>query len=166
METLAWIVALCGLLLGAVAAFVPGFPGSAVALLGVVSFAALTEFAVVTREALVLATLIALGGALTQLAAPVVTSRAAGGTAGAATGAAIGAALGSLVPVPGIAWLGAVIGAMGLGLLASREGIVRTARGIVGAVGGCAVAVAADFVAVMGVGAVLAVAAFAARLRP
>lgn len=164
IETIAWVSALGGLLLGAFAALVPGFPGSAVALLGLVAFAGLTDFRIVTQEALVLAVLIALAGALAQVAAPVIASRAAGGTAGVATGAALGAVLGSLVPLPGASWIAAVLGAVLLGVLGAREGVIRTVRGILGATGGCFVAVAVDFVSVLGVGAVLALAEFAQRL--
>jgi uncharacterized protein YqgC (DUF456 family) len=163
MEVLAWLCAMGGLLLGGVSAFIPGFPGSAVALLGLVAFAGLTDFTVVTSEALVLATVIALGGALGQIVAPVVSSRAAGGTAGVATGAALGAALGALIPLPGASWGVAIVGATLLGIVGSREGFLKTIRGIVGtAGGGCAVAVLADLVSVLGIAAVLAVADFLA----
>ncbi len=162
MEVLAWLCAMGGLLLGGVSAFVPGFPGSAVALLGLVAFAGLTDFSIVNSEALILATLIALAGAVGQIAAPMVASRAAGGTAGVATGAALGAALGALIPLPGASWGGALIGATVLGIVGSREGFLKTLRGLVGTAGGCAVAVGADLVSVLGIGAVLAVADFLA----
>ena len=149
--------------MGGVSAFVPGFPGSAVALLGLVAFAGLTDFTIVTSEALILATLIALAGALGQVAAPVVSSRAAGGTAGVATGAALGAALGALIPLPGMSWGGALLGATLFGILGSREGVLKTVRGLIGTAGGCAVAVLADLVSVLGIAAVLAVADFAAQ---
>ncbi len=162
---LAWTCAAAGVLMGGLGALVPGFPGSAVALLGVVAFAGLTDFVVVTPAALVVAALIAGAGAVAQLTAPVVASRAAGGAAGVATGAALGAALGALLPLPGLAWISAVGGAAVIGTIASREGIVRWLRGVVGAAGGCAVAVASDLVAVFGVAAVLAVADFMATVR-
>jgi len=164
MDVLAWLCAMGGLLLGGVSAFVPGFPGSAVALLGLVAFAGLTDFSIVTSEVLVLAALIALGGALGQVAAPVVASRAAGGTAGVATGAALGAALGALIPLPGMSWGGALVGATVLGILGSREGVLKTIRGLMGtAGGGCAVAVLTDLVSVLGIAAVLAIADFMAH---
>lgn len=163
-ETLAWVAAIVGLALGGLASLVPGFPGAAVALLGVLAFAAMTDFRVVTPEALVLATLIALAGAVAQVAAPAVASRAAGGTAGAATGAALGAATGAFLPLPGASWAFAVGFAVILGVLGSRQGVLRALRGMVGAAGGCVLSVAVDFVAVLGVGAVLALATFASRL--
>ena len=157
---LAWTCALGGLVLGGVASLVPGFPGCAVALLGVCAFAGMTEFRIVTREALVVAALLALGGAMAQLASPMIASRAAGGTAGAATGAALGAVVGAFLPFPGAPYFVSVLGAVILGLLTSREGVLRAIRGVVGAAGGCFVAVAVDFVAVLGIAAVLAIADF------
>jgi len=162
MEVLAWTCAIGGLVLGGVSAFVPGFPGSAVALLGVLAFAGLTDFSIVTSEVLILAALIAGAGALGQIVAPAVASRAAGGTAGVATGAALGAALGALVPLPGASWGAALVGATILGIIGSREGVLATLRGWVGTAGGCVVAVAADLVSVLAIGAVLAVADFLA----
>jgi hypothetical protein len=58
-----------------------------------------------------------------------------------------------------------IVGAIALGLLASREGVLRTLRGIVGALGGCLLAVAVDFVAVLGIASILALASFWAALR-
>jgi len=162
MEVLAWSCAIGGLVLGGVSAFVPGFPGSAVALLGLLAFAGLTDFSIVTSEALILATLIALAGALGQIAAPAVSSRAAGGTAGVATGAALGAALGALIPLPGASWGAGILGGLLLGIVGSREGFLKTIRGMIGTAGGCVVAVAVDLVSVLGIAAVLAVADFMA----
>jgi uncharacterized protein YqgC (DUF456 family) len=162
MEVLAWSCAIGGLVLGGVSAFIPGFPGSAVALLGLLAFAGLTDFSVVTSEALILATLIALAGFLGQIAAPAVSSRAAGGTAGVATGAALGAALGALVPLPGASWGGGLVGGLLLGIVGSREGVLKSLKGLVGTAGGCVVAVAADLVSVLGIAAVLALADFLA----
>lgn len=149
-----------GLLLGGVASFVPGFPGCAVALLGLVAFAALTDFAIVGPPALVVAAGITVAGALGQVTAPVVAGRAAGGTAGAATGAALGAALGALVPVPGVAWVAAILGAATLGLLLSRGQIVAWVRGVIGTTAGCAFGIVADGLAVLALGAVLGLADF------
>jgi uncharacterized protein YqgC (DUF456 family) len=163
-ETLAWVAGIGGLVLGGIAALVPGFPGSAVALLGLVAFAGLTDFQVLGREGLVLATLIALAGALAQILSPAIASRAAGGTAGAATGAALGAVVGTFVPIPGASLVAAVIGAVILGAIGFREGVIKAIRGVFGAAGGCFLAVAVDFVAVLGLGAVLALAAFFDRL--
>lgn len=159
-ETIGWTCALAGLLLGAVAVLVPGFPGCAVALLGLVAFAAITDFAIVTREAVVLATVLVGIGAVVQVLGPALGSRAMAGSAGAATGAAVGAALGSLVPVPGFAWGAAVLGAALLGGALSYRGVLAWIRGVVGAAGGCLVAAAVDGLAVLSVGAVLAVADF------
>ena len=164
MQTLAWTCALAGLVLGGLAALVPGFPGCAVALLGLVAFAGLTDFRIVTPEALVLATGITIVGAAAQITAPVLSGRAAGGSAGAATGAAIGAALTVWIPVPGAAWAGAVLGAVVLGFLASRGAWVAWVRGVVGTAGGCLVAFAADGIAVLAIGAVLGLADFYAHL--
>lgn len=164
MEPLAWTCALAGLLLGCGAALVPGFPGSAVALLGVVAFAGLTDFEIVTAEVLVLAVCVAAVGVFGQLAGPVIASRAAGGTAGAATGAALGAAAGSLVPVPGAAWVGAMLCGALLGVAGYREGLRRWLRGVVGTAGGCVVGGLIDLMSVLGVGAVLAIADFVHRL--
>jgi len=164
MTGLAWVCALGGLALGGAAAFVPGFPGCAVALLGLVAFAGLTGFEILGQEALVVATLIALAGGVGQVVAPITASRAAGGTAGAATGAALGAVLGSFVPVPGFGILAAAVGAFAVGFLGTRQGVIRWLRGVVGAAGGCLVSVATDLVAVLALGAILAIADFVAGL--
>ncbi|MEQ1565697.1 MAG: DUF456 family protein [Myxococcota bacterium] len=166
MEPLAWTVALVGIALGGVAGLVPGFPGCAVALLGLVGFASLTDFAVVPPSALVFAAGLTAVGSAAQLVGPVAASRALGGSAGAATGAAIGAALGAAVPLPGASWAGAVIGALSLGLVASRRELTRWVRGVVGATGGCLVGVAADELAVLGIAAVLGTCDFLAQLPP
>jgi len=159
-ETIAWLCASAGLVLGLGAVFVPGFPGSAVALLGLVAFAGLTGFEIVTREALVLATVIAAAGALGQVLGPALSSRALAGSAGAATGAAVGAALGTLVPIPGVAWGAALVGAILLGGSLSWKGVREWLRGVVGAAGGCCLSGVIDGVAVLGVGAVLGLADF------
>lgn len=162
MEVLAWTAALGGLGLGAVAAFVPGFPGCAVALLGLVAFAALTDFRVVGPDALALGALITVVGALGQVVAPVATGRAAGGTAGVASGATLGAVLGALVPLPGASFVGAVAGAAALGWWWSRGAFVAWVRGLVGTAGGCLYGVVLDLLAVLAIGAVLGLADFLA----
>jgi len=144
------------------ASFVPGFPGCAVALLGLVAFAGLTDFALVTEEALVLAALITAAGALGQIAGPALGSRAMGGSAGVATGAAIGAVLGSLIPIPGFAWGGAFIGGAILGFAVTRKGFVEWLRGLVGVAGGCCVSTGADIAAVLAQGAILGIADYLA----
>jgi uncharacterized protein YqgC (DUF456 family) len=163
-QTLGYLVASAAFVLGGVAAFVPGFPGSAVALIGLVAFAGLTDFRIVDEYALLVGALVCLGSTLAQIASPAVASRAAGGTAGAASGAAIGAVLGALVPLPGAAFFGGVAGSVVLGVLFSREGVVNALRGMIGALGGCAVAIAVDLLAVLGIAAILAVAVFATRI--
>lgn len=160
MAALAWSCALAGLALGGIAAWVPGFPGCAVALLGLVAFAALTDFQILTDSALLLAALITAVGALGQLTSPVATSRALSGSAGAATGAALGAALGALVPVPGVSLLSALAGAALLGLLWSRGELRAWLRGVTGAAGGCVLSVAIDALAVLALGALLGFADF------
>ena len=162
MNELAWGCALAGLLLGGFGALIPGFPGSAVALLGLVSFAAITDFTILGPEALLLATLIAVAGVIAQLLSPVISARAAGGTAGVATGAAIGVLIGAFVPFPAAPLVFGWIGAILLGILGVREGVVSTLRGWVGVSSGCLVAVGADLVAVLALGAILAVADFSA----
>jgi uncharacterized protein YqgC (DUF456 family) len=165
MELLAWSAALGGLGLGAVASFVPGFPGCAIALLGLVAFAGLTEFRVVGPSALALAGLMTVVGAFGQVAAPVATGRAAGGTAGVATGAMLGAVAGAVVPLPASSWLGAVLGAALLGFFWSRGAFLRWLRGVVGTGGGCLYGIVLDLLAVLGVGAVLGLADFLAAVR-
>jgi len=157
---LAWAAAVGGGVLGLIGALVPGFPGSAVALLGLVAFAGITGFEVVPPPALMLAALIVGAATLAQLAAPLFASRAVGGTAGAATGAALGAAVGTMVPLPGAGWLAALVGALLLGTVASREGVVRMLKGAFGTAGGCVVAVGADLLGVFAVAAVLGLADF------
>ena len=130
------------------------------ALLGLVAFAALTGFEIVTREALVLATLIAGAGAVGQLLAPMVGSRLLGGTAGAATGAALGAAIGAIFPIPGMGWLLALVGALVLGLITQSRTWVQKFRGAIGVFSGCLVSLAADLVAVFSIGAILAISDF------
>lgn len=158
IEAVAWTSATAGLILGVGAVFVPGFPGCAVALLGLVAFAGLTGFEVVTREAMVLAMFVAVAGAVGQVLGPALSSRALAGSAGAATGAAVGASVGVLVPVPGVAWGLAVLGAVAFGVTLSRREVMAWLRGVVGAAGGCCVSAAIDGVAVLGVGAVLGLA--------
>lgn len=162
IESVAWTCAIGGIGLGGLAVLVPGFPGCAVALLGLVAFAGLTDFTIVTQEALVLAAGITLAGAVVQLVGPALASRAMAGTAGAATGAALGAALGTLVPVPGFAWGAAIVGALVLGIAGGWKGVTAWIRGVVGAAGGCCVSAAADGLAVLGCGAVLGVADYLA----
>ena len=164
METLAWACGLGGVVLGGAAVFVPGFPGAAVAFLGVVAFSALTDFAIVPREGVVLAGGLALVAAVAQLLGPALASRALAGTAGAATGALVGAALGLLVPVAGVGYGLAVLGAMIGGAVASREGVVAWLRGVSGAAGGCCLAAAVDALAVLGCAAILAIGDFVRTL--
>ena len=162
IDSVAWACAIGGIGLGGLAVLVPGFPGCAVALLGLVAFAGLTDFAIVTQEALILAAGFTLVGALAQLAGPALASRAMAGTAGAATGAAIGAALGTLVPVPGFAWGSAIVGALVLGVAGGWKGVAAWIRGVIGAAGGCCVSAAADGLAVVACGGVLGVADYLA----
>ena len=157
----AWTCAVAGLLLGSLAVPIPGFPGCAVGLLGIVAYAALTDFAVVSPPALMVGVLFVVAGTVGQLVAPVGAGRALGGSAGAASGAAIGAATGSLIPLPGAAWAVAVAGALTLGLIASRRELWGWVRGVLGTASGCLLAVAADGLALLGVASVLAVSDFA-----
>lgn len=154
---LAWTCALGGLSLGGLVVWVPGLPGSAIGLLGLVAFAGLTDFTVVPRSAVLVAALFVVAGTVGQLTGPVSAGRALGGSAGAATGAAVGAVLGSLIPLPLVAWLFALLGALTLGLVASRRELVGWLRGVLGTATGCLASVAADGVALLGVGGVLAV---------
>lgn len=154
---MAWTCAIAGIGLGGLVALVPGLPGGAVALLGLVAFAALGDFVVVPPSALLVAALLVVAGSVGQSLGPISAGRAFGGSAGAATGAALGAALGSAIPLPLAAWLFALLGALGLGLFSAHRSVVGWARGVMGTASGCAVAIAADALAVLGVAAVLAV---------
>ncbi|MFT4626147.1 MAG: hypothetical protein ACI8PZ_004819 [Myxococcota bacterium] len=154
---LAWICAVAGLGLGLVLVLVPGIPGSAVALLGLVAFAGLTDFSPVDQRALAVAAGLAAIGVLGQALGPPIASRGLGGGAGAATGSALGACLGAFVPIPGALWVAAVVGAV-IGAALGGSGWFAGVRGVSGAAAGCVVAAAWDFVGVLGVGAVLAVA--------
>lgn len=164
IDTLAWAVALAAIALGGFASFIPGFPGCAVAWIGLVAYAGLTDFSTLPPSALVVGGLLVAGAALVQVASPAIMSRALGGTAGAATGAALGASLGALVPIPLASVFGGFIGAALLGIAFSREGVVAALRGIFGAATGCGLSIAVDFVAVVGIGAILALTEFVARL--
>ncbi|MEQ1504797.1 MAG: hypothetical protein ABMB14_21350 [Myxococcota bacterium] len=166
MVVLAWTCAIGGLVLGGIASLVPGFPGCAVALLGLVAFASLTGFEIVDPVALLVATGITVVGAVAQLTGPVSASRAFGGSAGAATGAALGAAFGALIPAPGASWIAAIASAVVVGGLASRGALGGWVRGVLGTSGGCLVSVAADGLAVLGIGAVLGFADFLHALPP
>lgn len=157
-EALAWICGIGGIMLGGLAAMVPGFPGCAVAFLGLAAFAGLTDFSIVTREALLLAALFTLVGAVAQLAGPALGSRALAGTAGAATGAILGACIGLFIPVPGVGYGLAVLGALIGGATLSRERALAWLRGVVGTAGGCCVAAAIDALAVLSCAAILALA--------
>lgn len=162
MEHLAWACALAGFGLGAVLALLPGFPGCAVSLLGLVAYAGLTDFAVLPAEAVPVAAFVTLMGSLAQLAAPAITSRAFGGAAGGATGAALGASMGILLPLPGWAWVLAVVGAAVGGVLGTRAGWRAWVRGVVGATGGCLTGAVVDLVVTLALAALLAVADFQA----
>jgi len=164
IDGLAWACALTGIVLGGAAVLVPGFPGCAVAFLGLAAFAGLTDFAIVTREALVLAGGVTVVGALGQLAGPALASRALSGSAGAATGAVIGACVGLFIPVPGIGYGLAVLGAALGGLVGVDRRVLAWLKGVVGAAGGCCVAAAIDGLAVLGCAAVLAMSDFIASL--
>jgi uncharacterized protein YqgC (DUF456 family) len=160
METLAWTCAMCGFLLGGVLALVPGFPGCAVSLLGVIAFGALTDFRTLPPQAMALAALFTLLGAVSQLAAPAWSSRAMGGAAGVATGAIVGAALGVMIPMPGAAWVISVLCGAAFGLVAGREGATKWIRGVLGAAGGCVTGAALDLLATLALAALLAFADF------
>lgn len=162
----AWACALVGLLLGSVITLVPGFPGCAVAMLGLAAFAAITDLQIVHPDALLLAGAITAAGSLAQLAGPAAASRALRGSAGAATGAALGAMLGALVPLPGLFFFTAAAGALLVGALSSRGERLAWLRGSLGSLGGCLLAVAADGIAVLGVAAVLGLSDFLAQLGP
>ena len=157
MLTLAWMCAIVGLGLGLALVPVPGLPGSAVALLGLVAFAALTEFEPVGKEALVIAAALAMTGAAGQLLGAPMAGRGLGGGGGAATGAALGAALGVFLPVPGAIMAVAICGAVAGAVLGGGP-LTERVRGVSGAAAGCVVAAAWDLLGVLGVGAVLAVA--------
>lgn len=160
MEQLAWLTALSGFTLGGLLAVVPGFPGCAVSLLGVVAFAGLTDFAVLPREAMPVAAGLTLIGALAQVAAPAVTSSAVGGAAGAATGAALGASLGLMAPIPGLGWLFALAGAIVGAAIGQRPGWRAAVRGVVGSAAGCATGAVIDLLVTLALAAMLAVADF------
>lgn len=166
MEFAAWSCALAGMVLGGMLAPVPGFPGCAVAYLGLVAFAGLTDFHPLPVEGLWIGLAVVIVASLAQLMAPAVTSRATGGAAGAATGAAIGAALGVVVPMPGAAWVGSLLGALMGGVALSRKGLVDWLRGVFGAAGGCVTGAVIDGLAILGLGALLGIADFAATAWP
>jgi uncharacterized protein YqgC (DUF456 family) len=157
IENLAWGAATSGLLLGAALTLVPGFPGCTVALLGLLAFAGLTDFATVSAPVLTLAGIFTAIGAGGQLAGPALTSRAVGGASGAATGAVLGALLGVMIPVPGAIYGMAVVGSVVVGLLGYRQGLLRVVKGVGGASIGCCASTLIDAAAVLGIGALLAV---------
>ncbi len=163
-ETFAWGVALTGVALGGMAAWIPGFPGSVITLLGAIAFAAITDWAIVPPNAIGVAAMLALAATIGQLAAPALLSRATGGTAGAATGALIGAALGAMVPVPGLAYATAIVGAVAGGAVGGSERTLGRVRGALGAASGCGLAIAIDLCAVTGIASILAICSFTARL--
>jgi len=165
MEIAAWTCALGGMVLGGLLAPVPGFPGCAVAYLGLVAFAGLTDFRTLPVEALWIGLAFVVVATLVQLVAPAVTSRAAGGAAGAASGAAVGATLGLLVPLPGAAWGASLLGAAVGGFALSRQGLVEFLRGLVGTAGGCLTGAVVDAVAILGLATLLALGDLAAALR-
>ncbi len=152
-------IIVAALLLGLLASFVPGFPGSAIALLGVVAYAELDGPGGVGPDAQRVAAMIALAGVGGQWVGPVLSVRAAGGPAGAATGAGLGAVIGALTLVPGVPWALAVVGAV-IGAVVGSAGAPWGARvrGPIGAGAGCVIAVLCDLIAVLGIAGVLAVA--------
>jgi len=156
MTAFAWSIALGGLGLGALASVVPGFPGCAVALLGLAAFAGMTDFAIVSREALAAGAAITAVGAGAQWLAPITTNRALGGSAGSATGAALGVVVGVWVPLPGAAWSLAVGGALLGAAVGLRQGLASGARGVAGTAAGCLTGVAMDFAAVVALAGLLA----------
>jgi uncharacterized protein YqgC (DUF456 family) len=165
MEIAAWTCALGGMVLGGLLAPVPGFPGCAVAYLGLVAFAGLTDFRTLPVEALWIGLAGVVVATLVQLVAPAVTSRAAGGAAGAATGAALGATVGLLVPLPGAAWGASLLGAAVGGFALSRRGLVDLIRGLLGTAGGCLTGAVVDAVAILGLATLLAIGDFVSVLR-
>jgi hypothetical protein len=156
MTAFAWSIALGGLALGALASLVPGFPGCAVALLGLAAFAGLTDFAIVSREALAAGGAITAVGAGAQLLAPITTNRALGGSAGSATGAALGVVVGFWVPIPGAAWALGLGGAFVGAVVGVRQGVTAGVRGVAGTAAGCFTGVAMDFAAVVALAGLLA----------
>jgi hypothetical protein len=156
-----WTIASLGLTFGVLGACIPGFPGAIVALLGVAAFAALTGFSIVTADALRLAALLALAGGVAQRLAPIWGSRASADASGAATGAAAGATLGLISPLP----LGAIVfGTIGsaLGAPFGPARLVARVAALGGLVATALIAVLVDLLAVLGIGAVLAVAVYRA----
>ncbi|MBN2800152.1 MAG: DUF456 family protein [Deltaproteobacteria bacterium] len=156
IAVLAWGVAAAGLILGGAAAFVPGFPGAMVALIGLTAFAALTDFDLLTPQALVVAAGVSLLGQLGQVAAPIWGSRALRGSAAAASGAALGVGLGAMAPVPGLSLALGALFAVIAAVVWRPWNLGENLRGALGAAGGCLVAVAVDGVAVVAQGGILA----------
>ncbi|MCB9662689.1 MAG: hypothetical protein H6732_01140 [Alphaproteobacteria bacterium] len=152
-----WLLALAGLLAGLLLAFVPGVPGALVALLGLAAYALLGWGAPVGWGPLGVATLFAVAGTAAQAFAPLAGVRAVSAASGAASGAALGGVLGVLVPVPLVQLLPGTVGALGGtvvggGRLLSRLAVPLAIVPLLGAV------VLVDLLAVLGIGAVLAVA--------
>ncbi|MFT7520461.1 MAG: hypothetical protein ACI9MC_002607 [Kiritimatiellia bacterium] len=58
-----------------------------------------------------------------------------------------------------------MVGALLLGAVLSREGVVSWMRGVLGATGGCCVSALADLVAVLALGGLLAVADYLSHLQ-
>lgn len=164
MEIAAWSCALGGMVLGGLLAPVPGFPGCAVAYLGVVAYAGLTDFRTLPVPALWIGLALVVVATLAQLVAPAVTSRATGGAAGAATGAALGATVGLIAPVPVVAWVASLLGALVGGFALSRRGFVDLLRGLVGTAGGCVTGAVVDGVAILGLASLVAIGDLAAVL--
>lgn len=151
-------------MLGGLLAPVPGFPGCAVAYLGVVAYAGLTDFRTLPIPALWIGLALVVVATLAQLVAPAVTSRATGGAAGAATGAALGATVGLIAPVPAVAWVASLAGALVGGFALSRRGIVDLVRGMVGTAGGCVTGAVIDGVAILALASLVAIGDLAAVL--
>ena len=152
-------IVVVALLLALLAAFVPGFPGTAIALLGVVAYAELDGPGGVGHDAQTVSAMFALAGLVGQLAGPVLSVRAAGGPAGAATGAGLGAIIGALTLFPGAPWLLAVVGALLCAIVGSKGAPwLARVRAPVGATAGCLIAILSDLIAVLAIAGVLAVA--------
>jgi len=159
--TFGWILAIGGLGLGFGLALVPGMPGAVIALLGVASLAALSDWTVVTPEALLLATVLAAISGVVQAMAPAWGIRSVSTATGAATGAVVFGALGLLAPIPLVPMLLAAIGAVLGGIVGGGSFLSRlwVPLGVVPALG---IAVLADVVAVCAIGGVLGLGSFLA----
>jgi uncharacterized protein len=123
---LLWIAATLLVALGVAGVVVPGLPGIPLVFAGLVLGAWIDDFAYVGRNTLLVIGLLALCGAVVEIAASALGAKRVGAHRRAVVGAALGALVGLFFALPGIV-LGPFVGAV-IGEFSVRGSLARAGR--------------------------------------